>query len=156
MKSKKQEILSRKALILIIYTLILYSIGIYLVLRYEKEFKVISPLSDSAGWSSRVYAEAPQDKPTDVIRRVAGRHAERLIMIAKCESSLNPRAVGPTQDYGLFQIHLPSHWKRIPGKTAFEKQSWLLDVNNNTFFAYTLFLEQGVAPWRSSSRCHGL
>jgi soluble lytic murein transglycosylase-like protein len=64
--------------------------------------------------------EAPIEKPylapktvVEVIVETARLHAideKKFLAVAKCESSLNPSAVGDGgKSYGLFQIHLPSH-----------------------------------------------
>lgn len=47
-----------------------------------------------------------------LIREYFPDDAERAIAVANCESGLNQDAVGPTHDYGLFQIHLPSHQRK--------------------------------------------
>lgn len=44
------------------------------------------------------------------VARVYGIDEERFLAVAKCESSLNPSAVGDGgNSFGIFQIHLPSH-----------------------------------------------
>lgn len=122
------------------------------------EPKIISPLSDNPVIPT-VHASddrrGTSEEPESIIRRVAGRHAPGLIRIARCESGLWPRAVSRTGDYGLFQISLRWHGKRIPGQTNGDKIVWLQDMENNTWIAYSLYLEQGTRPWKSSEHCWG-
>ena len=69
-----------------------------------------------------------------------------MLAVARCESSLIPDAEGPTNDGGVFQIHRPSHAKRIEG----------IDLYNpaqNIRFARELYEESGLAPWRASRHC---
>lgn len=65
-----------------------------------------------------------------------------MVAIAKCESNFNPKATGPTQDAGLFQIHLPSHQKRLD-----ELGLDPYDIEDNIQFAQILYKESGVRPW---------
>lgn len=123
------------------------------------EPKIISPLSDNP-IVPKVLASTSEnvgqlDDAEVIIKRVTGRFSGPLIKIAKCESSLRSGVVSHTGDYGLFQINLKAHQKRIPGRTLGDKTVWLSDPENNTWIAYALFLEQGYRPWRSSYRCHG-
>lgn len=46
---------------------------------------------------------------------------EKLYGTLKCESKFNPRAVSPTQDYGIAQIHLAS-WPSITKEEAFDPE----------------------------------
>lgn len=69
--------------------------------------------------------------------------ATRAIAVANCESGLNQDAVGPTQDYGLFQIHLPSHQQRALQLGLDVVNS----IEDNIAFARLLYDEQNWNPW---------
>jgi hypothetical protein len=69
--------------------------------------------------------------------------------IANCESGFNPSAVGPTQDGGVFQIHVPSHGKRLQ---ALGLDLW--DARDNVTYARMLYDEQKWQPWVCHT--HGL
>lgn len=72
--------------------------------------------------------------------------APEMIPTVKCESSFThylPNGgiiTGPTQDYGVMQIHAPSHQKRM------EKMGLdITDIRDNISFARTLYDEAGNA-----------
>ncbi len=65
-----------------------------------------------------------------------------MIAIAQCESGLNPEAKGPTQDGGIFQIHMPSHGERMK---ALGLDIW--NPEDNVKFARMLYDESGITPW---------
>lgn len=73
-----------------------------------------------------------------------GKDAPTALRVFKCESGLRPDAVGSTDDYGVAQIHLPAHSKKIP---ADDKIAWLFNPENNIKLAYQLFLSSGFNPW---------
>ena len=76
-----------------------------------------------------------------VIREVFGKDFNLMIRIAKAESSLRPTVVGPTNDYGLFQICHRYH--DVP-------LDCLLDIRCNTEYAKTLFDKNGTRDWSAS------
>jgi hypothetical protein len=82
----------------------------------------------------------------DVIREVFGPElAPEAIEVAICESDLNPKAVSPTDDHGLFQIS-------IINKEQFTKvtgQPWSAVYNTywNTRYTKTMWNRQGWQPW---------
>lgn len=49
-----------------------------------------------------------QDRIIQEIVETFPEDPQTALAIAKCESGLNPNAVGPTNDFGLMQIHSPS------------------------------------------------
>ena len=95
--------------------------------------------------------------------------APRMILIAECESTLDPRRIGdkklkvydPIHDemvgdsVGLFQIRTGGMNKdghvwnraRANGMTADEFRTYLLDPTNNTDYAKTILDRSGVSPW---------
>jgi len=77
-----------------------------------------------------------------LIREYFPDDTERALAVAKCESGFNYLAKGPTHDGGVFQIHLPSHGKRL--------EQLGLDVWNpehNVQYARMLYDEQKWEPW---------
>lgn len=79
------------------------------------------------------------------ISEVFGKDGDLAIRIAKCESSLNPRAKNKDSSArGLFQIM--QSWHKIDEK-------WLLDPDINIKVAKKLFDEQGTVPWNASKWC---
>ena len=71
----------------------------------------------------------------------------RALAIAKCESNFNPKAKGPTSDGGVFQIHIPSHGKRLE-----ELGLDIWDPEDNVKYARILYDEQGWKPWVCHTR----
>ena len=63
---------------------------------------------------------------------------DTAVAIAKCESGLNPNAVGPTDDHGIFQLHAPSH-----GLEDID----VYDPKENIAFARKLYDERKWLPW---------
>lgn len=80
------------------------------------------------------------------IRQVFPENAETMIAIAKCESGLDRNALGPTNDHGVFQVHLPSHRERV-------EDIDLTDPAENIRFARVLYDESGLKPWNASRQC---
>lgn len=74
---------------------------------------------------------------------------KKMIKIARCESNLNPEAyyvnVGGTVDMGVFQIN------SIHG----QKPSDMFNAEKNVHYGYTLWEQQGEAPWVFSEHCWG-
>lgn len=82
------------------------------------------------------------------IREVFPEVADVMVEVARCESGLKPTAKGPTNDHGIFQLHLPSHGHRI--------EALGIDVDDpaeNIRFARTLYDERGLRPWSASKHC---
>src|SRR3990167_2589914 len=73
--------------------------------------------------------------------------------VFRCESGLNSLAISPTGDFGISQINLQAHYRKIKGNTREEKISNLYSPDFNIRFAYSLYLAQSWAPWRSSRAC---
>lgn len=84
-------------------------------------------------------------KPMTIEEKIRAKFPEDpdyAVKIAKCESSMNPKAINTKNrngsvDYGLFQIN------SVHGYTA----NYLLDADNNLRIARELFDRQGWRPW---------
>lgn len=87
------------------------------------------------------------------IKDVFPENPELMVQIARCESGrdvdrdgvkeINPNAVSPTDDHGVFQIHVPIHNPDID----------LYDPEQNIAFARKLYDESGLSPWNASRWC---
>lgn len=93
---------------------------------------------------------APSAVPHDVkrvkkqIRKAWGANDRRAIKVAKCESSLDPKAVSPSGKYrGLWQFSVPT-WKDYdgPGDDPIE-----VGARKQTEVAYRLWLDRRWQPW---------
>lgn len=65
--------------------------------------------------------------------------------IAMCESTMNPRAVSGTNDYGLFQINIV-HRNSFTQVTG-QPWSQVFNPYYNAVFAKRLYDQQGWRPW---------
>jgi len=109
-------------------------------------------------------AEKPAEKSAEAltesekifqeIENVFGEFAGQAKRVACCEnqgrpncSFLDPQKKGPTNDWGVFQIHYPSH--KVPIR-------FLKNFRINIAIAKQLFDEQGWSPWQPSYQCHHL
>lgn len=90
-------------------------------------------------------ATAPAGSLEGIIHRHFGSAAPAAIRIAKCESGMNPRAVSPTNDHGLFQINIV-HRGQFEAVTGAPWSS-VYDPELNTIYARHLYAEQGWGPW---------
>ena len=72
---------------------------------------------------------------------------KELVRIASCESLHNPRAVGPTDDWGLFQIHgkWVDEWG-LPRHVAATREELLNPYRNGLAAAY-IYRIQGLDAW---------
>lgn len=98
---------------------------------------------------STVYAVevAPQvtTEPRSIEQKIRDTFPEdpdTAVRIAKCESSMNPKAINRKNkngsvDYGLFQIN------SVHGYT----ENYLMDIDNNLRIARELYDRQGWRPW---------
>jgi outer membrane biosynthesis protein TonB len=92
--------------------------------------------------------------PASIIREIFGSHAEAALVIARCESSLNPGATNPAGYYGLFQIG-SGHAPRFEAVTGTSWQSGRYDARANTTYAKWLFDGDGQT-WRQWGCRHRL
>ena len=90
-------------------------------------------------------ASAPAGSLESIIHRHFGSAAPTAIRIAECESGMNPRAVSPTDDHGLFQINIVhrSSFEAVTGAPW----SSVYDPELNTIYARHLYAQQGWGPW---------
>jgi hypothetical protein len=84
--------------------------------------------------------------PEHHIHSVFGAKGPEAERVAWCESRLDPGAVSPTNDHGLFQINARYH------RTGFQQvtgQPWemVYDAFWNTVYAKHLYDTQGWQPW---------
>lgn len=63
-----------------------------------------------------------------------------------CESGLNPKAKGPTSDYGIAQVHSPS-WDREAKRLGYKE--YRTDVKENLAMARHIYEDAGksFSPW---------
>ena len=90
-------------------------------------------------------ATAPAGSLEAVIQRHFGSATSAAIRIAQCESGMNPRAVSPTNDHGLFQINIV-HRGQFEAVTGAPWSS-VYDPELNTIYARYLYGQQGWGPW---------
>lgn len=93
---------------------------------------------------------APSGSLDEIINRYFGSEASRAKAIANCESKMNPNAVSPTNDHGLFQIngiHRAS-FERVTGASW----SQIYNPELNTQFAHWMWSNQGWSPWTCSRK----
>lgn len=133
-------------------SLIIFVISIVGSSSKEKEL-YISPVPQKVHAKTVTPTVTPTptlDPISSKIKEVFGKYADQAIEIAKCESSLNPSAVGDGgRSIGLFQIH--KGWQRI------ENDRFLFDLDLNTRIAHKIFTDSG-SSWKlwSCSRIIGL
>ena len=68
------------------------------------------------------------------------------LRIARCESGLNPRAIGGGNSYGLFQIH-HVHRRNFASVTGVSWEEGWFDPNTNSHYARHLYDHSGWRPW---------
>jgi hypothetical protein len=88
--------------------------------------------------------EWTEERIMEEIRNTFPEEPEKMIQVAWCESRLKPDAKGPTQDYGIFQLHDPSH--DLSGIDVFNPK-------DNIAFARKLYDQSGKQPWKASEKC---
>ena len=79
----------------------------------------------------------------DEIQAVFEADSDMALKIVKCESGFKTDVISKTNDVGIFQVNLATHWDTIPGQTRAEKILWLQNPINNIQFAYMLFTKRG-------------
>ena len=97
---------------------------------------------------ARAAAAAPAAAPgtlDEIIQRHFGDAYATARRIAECESGMNPNAVSPTNDHGLFQINAV-HRGQFEAVTGAPWSS-VYDPELNTIYARYLYGQQGWGPW---------
>jgi hypothetical protein len=82
-----------------------------------------------------------------IIHAHFGAAGDQAVIIARCESGLNPSAIGAGRYYGLFQLGRDGHaaaFTRVTGR-AFD-EAWS-DPNANAQYAAWLYGQSGWSPW---------
>lgn len=72
-----------------------------------------------------------------------GRLGDQAVRVADCESDLDPRAVSPTNDHGVFQINAPSWRRRFAAVTGEAWNPGVYHADTNARFAAWLVAETG-------------
>lgn len=110
----------------------------------------------SIDMATPVYAKQAQEEPEVVqieviinwtreriekeIRDTFPENPELALAIFECESGLVPTAVGPTNDYGIAQIHSPS-WDKKAKQLGYD--NYKTDVQDNLAMARYLYEARG-------------
>jgi len=68
---------------------------------------------------------------------------EKMLAIARCESSLNQDAVSPTRDFGVFQINEAS-WDDLSTEMGLDYKG---SVRDNLLMARHVYEVQGLSAW---------
>lgn len=90
-----------------------------------------------------------------LIRETFPEESERAVAVALCESGVEQfrddgePVQGPTQDFGLFQIHIPTHGPRLEQLGLDVKHS----IEDNIAYARLLYDSEGWQPWTASEHC---
>jgi hypothetical protein len=82
-----------------------------------------------------------------IIHAHFGAAGDQAVVIARCESGLNPSAIGAGRYYGLFQLGRDGHaaaFTRVTGRSFDEAWS---DPNANAQYAAWLYARSGWTPW---------
>lgn len=110
------------------------------------------PLNGATSFES---ADMPRDtvsREIDPFDRYFGDKADQARQVAKCESSMNEKAVSKTSDYGIMQINYPT-W----GKVFNVSKEDLLNKETNVKLAKQIYDRSGnFGAWYMSKKCHKL
>lgn len=87
-----------------------------------------------------------EDRIIQEIKSTFPEQPDLMVKVARCESGLRPDAKGPTNDHGLYQIHVPTHKANLDGVD-------LYDPKENIAFARKLYDANGLQPWKASKHC---
>lgn len=91
-----------------------------------------------------VRVEWTEERIVEEIKKTFPEEPELAVAIARCESNFKPSAVGPTSDYGIFQIHAPS-WDSKARQLGLE--NYRTDVQENLAMARHIYLNANKT-WR--------
>jgi hypothetical protein len=82
-----------------------------------------------------------------IIHAHFGAAGDQAVVVARCESGLNPSAIGAGRYYGLFQLGREGHaaaFTQVTGRSFDEAWS---DPNANAQYAAWLYARSGWTPW---------
>jgi len=99
-----------------------------------------------------VQVEAPKAPQTveEMLVAIWGNDQAKALKVAKCESSLNPKAASKTSTArGLFQITKET-WEANTNE-SFDKA---FDPSINIAVAKHIYDKRGWTPWKASYQCH--
>jgi len=120
---------------------------------FQEQMKTKYPIVENVAPVEVAYAAEPVvEVPQDAFDKYFGAIAGQAREVARCESSMNPDAVGSTFDYGIMQINYKT-W----GKVFDVTRAQLLDRDTNIRLASLIYQRSGNwSAWKSSYKCHGL
>lgn len=84
--------------------------------------------------------------PQESISMLFGHEAGNATKVAHCESRMDPNAVSPTNDHGLFQINAV-HRAQFEAVTGEPWVTHRYSPFQNTNYAKWLYDQQGWGPW---------
>lgn len=88
----------------------------------------------------------PAGSVASIIRSVFGAHGDAAVAVARCESGLNPNAIGAGRYHGLFQIG-SQHASNFQAVTGVAFTSGWSDPTANSRYALHLFNHGGWSSW---------
>lgn len=174
MQSTQHKVSTAKTLILPIALAVGISIGLsfkstpptYLTVVFEDNHFIAEPEPSLIPVPVAQAYEEPKmvvsDPVEQLIRDTFGEDAEEALIVAKCESGLNPKAHGDTNimvinagdhvgdSIGVFQIRTGGkdfNRARANGMTPDEFREWMWDAEENVKYAKTIYDRQGWHPW---------
>lgn len=84
-----------------------------------------------------------EERIKDMIKDTFPENPTLALEVFACESGLNQDAVGPTQDYGIAQIHEPS-WNATAKELGLDYKN---DAKDNLAMARHVYEQQGWDAW---------
>ncbi len=127
---------------IIILAIAIPEVAFFTQARLEKIYQKTNQYFAVTAYASEKTVEpltSEQEKIVNYIHEIFGRYAPEAIKIAKCESGLNPKAIGTnvdfSQDFGLFQLN--SHYHGF--NKGVNNSRHLLDYKINTLMAWNIF-----------------
>lgn len=113
--------------------------------RYEAQTSEVS-IEEEYPKEIRIEVEYNWDKERiqDEVRKLFPENPERMLAILKCESNYVVDAVGPTSDFGLFQIHYPT-WHSTAIELGYA--DYATNPYHNLQMARYIYDVQGINAW---------
>jgi len=135
------ELVAYTAAILFLYGALIVDANVEVVTEYKAPPR--EPVVILIGTTTQPI-EWTEEKIIEHIHKVFPEAPKLMERIAWCESRLDPKAQGPTDDHGIYQLHNPSHDL---------SEIDVYDVEQNVAFARRLYDETGTTPWNASRTC---